>query len=69
MEVRKLMLRLNRAGRDAKRLGLSIFGGSGSGSLRESNQLVVASLDGHNCDENGFLRGEGNSTILDQYKY
>ena len=66
-EVRRLANRLNRAGRDARRLGLSIFGGSGSGSLRHGSQIVVADLEGHNWDggdgaclrgADGLMRGE-----------
>ena len=66
--------RLDRAGRDARKLGLVVFGGSGHGSLRfadgrgvRDRMLVVADLgpggwDGGDgaClpDENGLLRGE-----------
>jgi hypothetical protein len=50
-EVRRIANGLSRYGKQAKELGLTIFGGSGSGSLRfrddpEKGALIVARLDG-----------------------
>jgi hypothetical protein len=72
--VLSIARRLDRACRDARKLGMTVFGGSGHGSLRysdshdaSSRQLVVADLgplgwDGGDgaCtpDEEGLLRGE-----------
>lgn len=69
-EVERIAKGLSRYGKQAEALGVDVFGGSGSGSLRKDldgeGQLVVAYLDG--CfdggdgatreDENGLLRGE-----------
>ncbi len=71
-EMEKLVNLLNRAGKMAEEMELTIFGGSGSGSLRfrENNDigcLIVASIypgnfDGGDgaCgpDEDGLMRGE-----------
>jgi hypothetical protein len=57
--VSSIARRLSSAAKDAKALGLTIFGGSGSGSLRwrgpdtndyRTGPLVVAHLDGSNFD-------------------
>lgn len=71
--VARIAQRLNSAAKDARALGLEVFGGSGSGSLRVSSRgqeeraLIVASMDdgswnggdgGAHEDENGLLRGE-----------
>ena len=53
--VNTLAQRLSAVARDAKKMGLTIFGGSGTGTLRindkphdsYSRPLVVAILDGH----------------------
>lgn len=43
--VARLAKLLDRAGKEAQRLGLSVFGGSGSGSLRHSTTgLIVADI-------------------------
>lgn len=73
-KVRRLAMRLSRAGRDAHKMGITIFGGSGSGSLRihdkphdvQGKALVLAELDGRfdggdgGCceSEDGLMRGE-----------
>lgn len=67
-QVKRLAAGLSRCGRDADLMGLTVFGGSGSGSLRHGSQLVVASIEGPNCwdggdgacrrDEDGLMRGE-----------
>lgn len=70
-EVRRIAAGFNRYARQAKRLGITIFGGTGSGSLRARDddllpQLIIADLDGPydggdggaQEDENGLLRGE-----------
>ena len=67
-DVRKLLLRLERAAREAERLGLEIFGGSGTASLRGPGDLVVGSVggpqlwDGGAGDQkvgaDGLMRGE-----------
>ncbi|WP_420104524.1 hypothetical protein [Bosea sp. (in: a-proteobacteria)] len=71
--VDRLAKRLGRAARDAKRLGLTIFGGSGHGSLRIHDQgdrngaLIVGVIEGTNWDggdggnyphADGLWRGE-----------
>ena len=72
-EVERIAKGLSRYGKQADKLGLGIFGGSGSGTLRfrdnhdpEGRALVVAVIDGdvdggdgsESEDKNGFLRGE-----------
>ncbi|MBO9428281.1 hypothetical protein [Sulfitobacter sp. R18_1] len=69
-EVEAICRRLERAGKDAAKLGMHVFGGSGSGSLRfetDRGPLVVANMlggswdggdGGTDIDEDGFLRGE-----------
>jgi len=71
--VARLVRKLERAGKEAKSLGLTIFGGSGSGSLRPGGYdprgpLVVGymlsgSWDGgdgaEHQDSDGLMRGEG----------
>lgn len=53
-KVEALAKRLERAGLDAEKLGLFIFGGSGSGTLRFSRQdkapLIIADWLGGNFD-------------------
>lgn len=57
-KVASIVRRLERAAADAKALGLTIFGGSGSGSLRwhgdgndyRQGALVVAHIRGQNFD-------------------
>jgi hypothetical protein len=69
--VRRIARRLSAAAREAKALGLHIFGGSGSGSLRSPNTgsgaLILAELDGafdggdggaDTFNADGLLRGE-----------
>lgn len=70
VKVRSLAARLQRAARDAERMGLQVFGGAHSGSLRYDDgggkQLVVAEMDGAwsggdgatHRDSDGLLRGE-----------
>ena len=72
-KIKSIANRLSKAGKDAKKLGIVIFGGSGSGSLRiretdsiEYGSLILADLDGNfdgvagiNIeDDDGLLRGE-----------
>jgi hypothetical protein len=49
-KVASVARRISRAAMDAKAMGLVVFGGSGSGSLRFNDggdgQLIVAELDG-----------------------
>lgn len=53
-KVEKLEKMLNRAGRFAREMGVTIFGGSGSGTIRKradgddrnTGPLILASLDG-----------------------
>ena len=64
--VESVARRLSRAVKDADRLGLRVFGGAGSGTLRLKD-LVVAELGGMNWDggdgatlegSDGLMRGE-----------
>lgn len=73
-KVASIARRLSKVAKEADTMGITIFGGSGSGSLRiynsddgiEARPLVLAELDGHfdggggACwkDEEGCLRGE-----------
>lgn len=73
-KIRSIARRLSSAGRDARALGVTIFGGSGSGTLRIHQNpgdstvgaLVLADLDGQydggdgGCvaRADGLLRGE-----------
>lgn len=69
-EVKRIASGLSRYAKQAEKLGICIFGGSGAGSLMvndgEPGRLVVADIDGDfdggngACqeDENGLLRGE-----------
>ena len=71
--VEPIAKRISKAAREAEKIGVKIFGGSGSGTLRffdqkgiESRPLVVAHLDGNidggdgstREDSAGLLRGE-----------
>ena len=72
-EVAKIARGLSRYAKQAQALGLCVFGGSGSGTLRfddmqgiASGPLVVACLDGsfdggdggERPDDDGLMRGE-----------
>lgn len=69
-EVRRIARRIERAAKDAQRLGLQVFGGSTSGSLRFDDggrrPLIVADMGGSWSggdgaampDDAGLLRGE-----------
>lgn len=72
--VGRIAGRISRAARDAQKLGLIVFGGSGFGSLRtiehdgDDRALVVAMIDGGSWDggdggcgpsSDGLTRGEG----------
>ena len=70
-KVESIARRLSKAAREAQAMGLTVFGGSGTGSLRfcdsdEKGNLVVADLDGvfdggdgaADRDGAGLLRGE-----------
>lgn len=71
-EVEKIAKNLSKYCKQAKKLGLEIFGGSGEGYLRffdnqSSKALIVANLDSDNWnggdgsirpDKYGYLRGE-----------
>jgi len=71
-QVQSIAMRISRALRDAHKLGIILFGGSGSGSLRfqderaaELGSLIVADVDGFvdggdggsDIAEDGFYRG------------
>jgi hypothetical protein len=71
-EVKKIAAGLSRLGKKAEKMGLKIFGGSGSGTLRKddgtNSPVILADLSGASVwdggdgaemeDENGILRGE-----------
>lgn len=69
-QVDSIARRLSRAAKDAAALGITIFGGSGTGSLRQHDArgpLILAELDGAcwdggdgaaSTDVDGLLRGE-----------
>lgn len=69
-EVRRIAKGLTRYAKQAEELGLTVFGGTGSGTLRfddgGNGLLIVAELDGRfdggdgsdDEDENGLRRGE-----------
>ena len=73
-EVLRIAKGLSKYAEQARAMGLTVFGGTGGGSLRkratggpaDSSMLVVAHLDGsydggdgaEETDENGLLRGE-----------
>ena len=69
-ELKKIAAGFSRYGRRAEKLGIHVFAGSGTGSLRMSDgtdrAIILAWLDGiydggdGACreDENGILRGE-----------
>lgn len=71
--VAAIARRIERAAKDANRLGLKIFGGSGSGDIRTSansisdRPLILAQMEGPwdggdggaSTDGDGLLRGEG----------
>ena len=68
-KVRKIALRIERAAKEARAMGIQVFGGS-CGSLRydsgSGGPLILAELDGNwsgGCgasmrDDDGLLRGE-----------
>lgn len=69
-EVARIARGLSKYGKEARALGLCVFGGSGSGSLRKNDfprrELIVAEIDGSfdggdgGCDtfDDGLMRGE-----------
>lgn len=71
-KIASIARRLERAAVEAQELGITIFGGSGGGSLRihveglEERPLILAEMDGHfdggdgACreDAHGLIRGE-----------
>ena len=71
-EVEDIAKNLSRWAKKAEKLGIIIFGGSGSGTLRyddgkaQGQELIIANLDGIFDggagypieDENGLMRGE-----------
>jgi hypothetical protein len=66
-EVTRIARGLSRYAKQAADIGLTVFGGSGVGTLRTRNQLVVADLEGANFDggdgacredEDGLMWGE-----------
>ncbi len=66
-EVTRIARGLSRYGRQASKLGITIFGGAGSGSLRFNDgnpqKLILAAIDGD------FDGGDGgNSYTLDGYE-
>ncbi|AJY53216.1 hypothetical protein [Halomonas sp. KO116] len=68
-EVKKIAAGLSRYAKQAERLGLTVFGGSGTGMLRtdsgKQGALILAVLDGDfdggdggtDVDQNGLQRG------------
>lgn len=67
-KVESLVRRMNKVNKEAKKMGLTIFGGSSNGSLRGGHDMIVAELSGGNFDggdgatqedDEGLLRGEG----------
>lgn len=70
LDVKRIAQGLSRYAKEAKKLGIEVFGGSGSGSLRFNDggngNLILADLDGDfdggdgGCDEidDGLIRGE-----------
>ena len=70
LDVKRITKGLSRYAKEAQKLGIEIFGGSGSGSLRFDDRgggkLILAELDGNfdggdgaACeDDNGLIRGE-----------
>ena len=59
-EVGRIAKGLSRYARAADRLGLTIFGGSGEGTLRTSDDLVVAFLDGQFDGGDGAIMSDDN---------
>lgn len=69
-KLKPLLARLSRAAKEAEKMGLTIFGGSGAGTLRfndgHNRPLIVAAIDGRfdggdgACwlDAHGLMRGE-----------
>lgn len=73
-DIERIIRGLEKYGRQAEKIGVTIFGGSGSGTLRihdsngpESMPLILGSIlggsfdggDGSECeDDEGFMRGE-----------
>ena len=50
VRVRNLAKRLERIGREMQRLGIGVFGGSGTGTLRGTDNLILASIDAGHWD-------------------
>ncbi len=71
VEVERIAKGISRYAKQAAKLGLHVFGGSGRGTLRQhdptGNSIIVATLDGlidggdggERIDEDGVARGEG----------
>ena len=70
-KIESIARRLSKAAHEAELLGITVFGGSGTGSLRihddpRNNALILAQLNGvfdggdggYHEDDEGFLRGE-----------
>jgi hypothetical protein len=69
-KIASISRRISKAASEARKMGICVFGGTGSGSLRftddeNKGQLVLADLegnfdggDGGNCFDDGFERGE-----------
>jgi len=67
-DIERIARGLDKYAKAASRLGITIFGGSGSGSLRHKGSLIIAELGAGNYDggdgacredDDGLLRGEG----------
>lgn len=67
-EIERIARGLDKYARAASRLGITIFGGSGAGSLRHNGSLIIAEMSAGNYDggdgacwedDEGLLRGEG----------
>ena len=67
-KLESIVRRLSKIGREMDKMGLQLFGGSGSGTLRTSDHTIIADIDGAGCfdggdggcrvDDKGILRGE-----------
>lgn len=72
--VSRIARRMERAARDAQKLGLTVFGGSGSGSLRVTSSaigatimdgnIVVAHIDGGLWDGGDGACGRGPDGLM-----
>lgn len=70
MKVESIARRLDKLGREAEKMGLFIFGGSGSGTLRTqesyNNRNIVVASFGSGGEWDG---GDGATTTIDGVMY